>query len=252
LRKTSDGDVRIRIDHVTKTFLVRHQNSLKETAIALFRRRRLASPWAALDDVSFDIREGESVALIGFNGSGKSTLLKLISGVFRPNGGSIGLRGRVVGLIEVGGGFHGDLTGRQNVYLNAAILGMSRAETDERFDRIVEFAGVGEFLDTEVKHYSSGMFVRLAFSVAIHVEHDILLIDEVLAVGDEPFQKKCFDKLAELQSAGKTIVVVSHDFASIQRVCERGIVLDAHKVVYDGPVAAAIEKLRSIEGADRG
>jgi len=249
LPRTSEldaADVAIRVSRVRKTFVLHHTHSLKETVVAFFRRRKLTSSFDALRDISFDIGKGESVGLLGFNGSGKSTLLKLVSGVFRPDSGEIGVRGRVAGLIEVGGGFHPDLTGRENVYLNAAILGMTEAETDLYYDDIVAFAEIPDFMDTEVKHYSSGMFVRLAFAVAIHVEHDILLIDEVLAVGDEPFQKKCFAKLAELKAAGKTIVVVSHDLPAVQRVCDRGIVIHQHEIVFDGPVADAVARLRSL------
>ncbi len=247
--KTSDAstaEYAIRVRDVRKTFLLRHTHSLKETFVAFFRRRSLSSTFDALNGVSLDIRVGETVALLGFNGSGKSTLLKLLSGVLLPDRGDIGIRGRVAGLIEVGGGFHPDLTGRENVYLNAAILGMTEAETRERYDRIVEFSEIADFMDTEVKHFSSGMFVRLAFAVAIHVEHDILLIDEVLAVGDEPFQAKCFAKIDELKSAGKTIVLVTHDLGAAQRVCERGIVLHQHEVAFDGPSAKAVKTLRSL------
>lgn len=236
----------IRVVDVRKSFVLHHTHSLKETVVAFFRRKTLTSVFDALRGVTLDIHEGESVALLGFNGSGKSTLLKLISGVFLPDTGRIGIRGRVAGLIEVGGGFHPDLTGRENVFLNAAILGMSEQETRDRYDAIVDFAEISEFMDTEVKFYSSGMFVRLAFAVAIHVEHDILLIDEVLAVGDEPFQRKCFAKLDELRAAGKTIVIVSHDLAGVQRLCDRGILLSQHEVVFDGPIEKAVTTLRSL------
>ena len=239
-------DVAIRVVDVRKSFILHHTHSLKETVVAFFRRKTLTSAFDALRGVSLDIHQGESVALLGFNGSGKSTLLKLISGVFLPDSGAIGIRGRVAGLIEVGGGFHPDLTGRENVYLNAAILGMTEEETRERYDAIVEFAEIAEFMDTEVKFYSSGMFVRLAFAVAIHVEHDILLIDEVLAVGDEPFQRKCFEKLDQLRAAGKTIVIVSHDFSAVQRLCDRGVLLNEHQVVFDGPIEEAVSAIRGL------
>jgi len=235
----------VHVDSVRKTFVLHHTHSLKESFVALLRRKRLTSTFNALESISIDIHEGESVALLGLNGSGKSTLLKLISGVLRPDSGEIGVRGRVAGLIEVGAGLHPDLSGRENVYLNAAILGMTREETEARFDEIVEFAGIAPFIDQEVKHYSSGMFLRLAFAVAIHTELDVLLVDEILAVGDEPFQKKCLARIAELQQAGKTLVVVSHDLGMVQRVCERGIVLRKGEVVFDGPSAEAVEFMRA-------
>jgi ABC-2 type transport system ATP-binding protein len=230
---------------VTKRFLLRHTHSLKETIIAAVKRKPLASSFDALHDVDFTIKAGESVALLGFNGSGKSTLLKLISGVLLPDGGEVLTKGRVAGLIEVGAGFHPDLSGRENVYLNAAILGMTEKEIDARFDEIVAFSEIERFIDTEVKHYSSGMFLRLAFSVAIHTEVDILLVDEILSVGDEPFQRKCLAKIAELSAAGKTLVVVSHDLGMVQNVCQRGIVIREGRVVFDGPSAEAVAHLRS-------
>jgi len=235
----------VHVDDVRKTFVLHHTHSLKESVVALLRRKRLTSAFNALEGISIDIHEGESVALLGLNGSGKSTLLKLISGVLRPDAGRIGVRGRVAGLIEVGAGLHPDLSGRENVYLNAAILGMSREETDARFDEIVEFAEIAPFIDQEVKHYSSGMFLRLAFAVAIHTELDVLLVDEILAVGDEPFQQKCLAKIEQLQEAGKTLVVVSHDLDMVQRVCERGIVLRKGRVVFDGPSAEAVRFMRA-------
>ncbi len=193
---------RVVIDDVHKAFKLRHTHSIKETALAALRRKPLTTNFHALDGVSFKIGEGESVALLGFNGSGKSTMLKLISGVLEPDTGTVLTRGRVAGLIEVGAGFHPDLSGRENIFLNAAILGMSKKETEARYDEIVAFSEIEKFIDTEVKHYSSGMFLRLAFSVAIHTEMDVLLIDEILSVGDEPFQKKCLARVRELHAQG--------------------------------------------------
>ncbi|MFD3448509.1 ABC transporter ATP-binding protein [Microbacteriaceae bacterium 4G12] len=233
------------VDGVRKTFLFRHTHSIKETVIAAVRRKPLASTFDALKDVSFTIQQGESVALLGFNGSGKSTLLKLISGVLRPDAGAIRTRGRVAGLIEVGAGFHPDLSGRENIYLNAAILGMSKTEIDERFDDIVAFSEIEKFIDTEVKHYSSGMFLRLAFSVAIHTEVDILLVDEILSVGDEPFQRKCLDRIRELHQQGKTLVVVSHDLDMVARLCDRGILVDQGTLAFDGDATDAVERMRA-------
>ncbi|NNC13071.1 ABC transporter ATP-binding protein [Planctomonas sp. JC2975] len=231
------------VKNVTKTFILRHTHSFKEAFVGFIRRKKLSTTFSALSDVSLEIHEGEAVALLGYNGSGKSTLLKLISGVLLPDKGRILTRGRLAGLIEVGAGFHPDLTGRDNVYLNAAILGMSRKEIDERFDDIVAFSEIGGFIDTEVKHYSSGMFLRLAFSVAIHTELDILLVDEILAVGDAPFREKCQRKIEELILQGKTMVVVSHDMAMVSALCQRGVVIRKGKVVFDGPIEDAIGAL---------
>lgn len=234
------------VEGVRKTFQIRHTHSMKEAFISRVQRKKVgSSPYNALDDVSFTVAEGESVAVLGFNGSGKSTLLKLVSGVLEPDAGRVLTRGRVAGLIEVGAGFHPDLSGRENVYLNAAILGMNKSEIDERFDRIVEFSEIGEFIDQEVKHYSSGMFLRLAFSVAIHVELDVLLVDEILSVGDAPFRKKCTEKIHELAQAGKTMLIVSHNMAMVQELCERGVVIRKGKKVFDGPIAAAVEAMNA-------
>ena len=230
---------------LSKRFLLRHTHSLKESVIAAFRRKALSTTFDALNDVSFEICEGESVALLGFNGSGKSTLLKLISGVLQPDGGEVLTRGRVAGLIEVGAGFHPDLSGRENIYLNAAILGMAQKEIDARYDEIVEFSEIGQFIDTEVKHYSSGMFLRLAFSVAIHTEVDILLVDEILSVGDEPFQRKCLEKIRQLHLDGKTLVVVSHDLEMVADLCERAILINKGNVVFDGESHEAVSRLRA-------
>ncbi len=236
---------RILVDDVHKQFRLRHTHSIKETFVAAMKRKRLTSEFQALDGVSFEIGEGESVALLGYNGSGKSTMLKLISGVLRPDQGKVLTRGRVAGLIEVGAGFHPDLSGRENIYLNAAILGMTKKEIEQRFEAIVEFSEIERFIDTEVKHYSSGMFLRLAFSVAIHTEVDVLLIDEILSVGDEPFQRKCLARVRELHAQGKTLVVVSHDLNMVSDLCERGILLRDGKVRFDGPSKQAVEVMRA-------
>lgn len=245
MRRTSElTKKRIVVDNMTKSFTLRHTHSIKETFVAAAKRRPLTTKFRALDGVSFDVGEGEAVALLGFNGSGKSTTLKMISGVLRPDSGSVLTRGRVAGLIEVGAGFHPDLSGRENVYLNAAILGMTRKETEARFDDIVAFSEIEKFIDTEVKHYSSGMFLRLAFSVAIHTEVDILLIDEILSVGDEPFQRKCLERIRSLHAAGKTLVVVSHDLNMVSDLCERGILLEDGKVSFDGDSHEAVALMR--------
>lgn len=234
------------VEGATKYFLRRNSHSFKEAFIGWLQKKKVRTDqFLALDEISFQVGEGESVAILGMNGSGKSTTLKLVSGVLEPDGGRVLTRGRVAGLIEVGAGFHPDLSGRENVYLNAAILGMSRKETDEKFDDIVAFSEIGEFIDQEVKHYSSGMFMRLAFSVAIHVHLDTLLVDEVLSVGDAPFRAKCALKIKELTARGVTMLVVSHDMNMVQELCSRGIVIAKGKMVFDGPIAEAVEFLRS-------
>ena len=237
----------IEINTINKQFVLRHSRSLKETAVWLLKGRKgdLTEKFHALKDVDLSIRQGETVALLGFNGSGKSTLLKHISGVMLPDSGTVRTRGRVAGLIEVGAGFHPDLTGRDNVYLNAAILGMTEQETKDRFDSIIEFSEIGQFIDTEVKFYSSGMYLRLAFAVAVHTNPDVFLIDEILAVGDEPFQRKCLNKIQELAQMGVTLVVVSHDLDLVSRICQRGVVLEHGAVSFDGPIKEAVAQLRA-------
>jgi ABC-2 type transport system ATP-binding protein len=227
------------IDSVSKRFTLRHARSIREMTIRAVRRQDLSESFNALDDVSLTIYQGETVALMGLNGSGKSTLLKMISGVMRPDRGSVRVRGRIAGLIDVGAGLHPDLTGRENVYLNGAILGMSEAEIKSKFDAIVEFSGVERFLDNQVRFYSSGMFMRLAFSIAAHTEPDIFLIDEVLAVGDPPFREKCLRRIRELRGEGRTMVIVAHDIQMLTRLCDRGVTLRRGKVVFDGDPAEA-------------
>ena len=239
----------IEISHVQKRFTLRHNRSLKELAVALVRGKGLSDTFLALDDVSLTVQEGETVALLGFNGSGKSTLLKLISGVLQPDSGTIGTRGRVAGLIEVGAGFHPDLTGRENVLLNGAILGMSEKQVQQRFDDIVAFSEIEKFIDTEVKFYSSGMYLRLAFAVAVFTDPDIFIIDEILSVGDEPFQRKSLGRVKELSEEGKTLLVVSHDFDVVRKVCDRGVWIEHGRVRSDGPIDEVIEQFRAAENA---
>ncbi|MEN3344949.1 MAG: type transport system ATP-binding protein [Arthrobacter sp.] len=237
----------IEVSNVSKEFVLRHTRSIKEAVVWLVKGRKgdLSKKFHALKDVSLMVETGETVALLGLNGSGKSTLLKHISGVMLPDSGSVYTRGRVAGLIEVGAGFHPDLSGRDNVYLNGAILGMTENQVNERFDAIVEFSEIGEFIDTEVKFYSSGMYLRLAFSVAVHTDPEVFLIDEILAVGDEPFQRKCIAKIQELAGHGKTLVVVSHDLDLVSRICSRGVYLEHGNVVFDGPIHEAVALLRA-------
>ena len=236
----------IEVKNINKQFVLRHTRSMKEAFVWLIKGRKgdLSEKFHALRDVSLEVKQGESVALLGLNGSGKSTLLKHISGVMLPDSGTVGTRGRVAGLIEVGAGFHHDLSGRDNVYLNGAILGMTEEEINEKFDSIVEFSEIGQFIDTEVKFYSSGMYLRLAFSVAVHTDPEVFLVDEILAVGDEPFQKKCIAKIKQLAEEGKTLVVVSHDLDLVAGVCERGVLLDHGQVVMDAPVRDVVSHMR--------
>jgi lipopolysaccharide transport system ATP-binding protein len=194
----------------------------------------------ALKDVNLEIRDGDVVGVIGRNGSGKSTLLKILSKITAPTEGRALIKGRIASLLEVGTGFHTELTGRENVYMNAAILGMTKSETDQRFDEIVDFSGVEKFIDTPVKRYSSGMMVRLAFAVAAHIEPEILIIDEVLAVGDAAFQKKCLGKVSEVAREGRTILFVSHQAAAVENLCTRGVVLDGGRVVFEGTQTEAL------------
>ncbi|WP_396668663.1 ABC transporter ATP-binding protein [Microbacterium sp. R86528] len=243
----------VTIEGVSKRFIIRKDNSLKERVVTFGRRGRThREVFDSLHDVSFSIRAGTTVGLMGPNGSGKSTLLKLIGGIIEPSSGKIARRGRLAALLELGAGFHPDLSGRDNVYLNASILGLSREETDARFDDIVAFSEIADFIDTQVKFYSSGMYVRLAFAVAIHTDPDILLVDEVLAVGDEAFQRKCLDKIREFQREGRTIILVSHSASQVMEVCDEGVVLSAGEVVFIGPVDEAAKVHREVlEGKRR-
>lgn len=237
----------VRISNVSKRFTVRKDSSLKERIVTLGRAGRAhKQDFWALSDVSLDIRAGNTIGLIGHNGSGKSTLLKVIGGIIQPTSGSVEQRGRIAALLELGAGFHPDLTGRENVFLNASVLGLSAEETAAQFDAILEFSGVGEFIDTQIKFYSSGMYVRLAFAIAVHTDPDILLVDEVLAVGDEQFQRKCLDKIREFQSEGRTIIIVSHALDQIAALCDRVILLNRGQMAYDGIPVTAIERFREL------
>ena len=222
------------VDHVTKDFKLRFHRTLKQVLVAKARGEQTYERFVAVDDVSFTIEQGESVGLMGLNGSGKSTLLKMIIGVMKPQSGSVHARGRIAGLIATGAGFHHMLSGRENIYLNAAVLGMTEKQVDKVFDQIVEFADLGQFIDMPVGMYSSGMHSRLGFAIAIHVDSDIFLIDEALAVGDKPFKKKCIEKIAEISQSGRTIMYVSHAAASVAKLCERVVILEQGKLGYDG------------------
>jgi ABC-2 type transport system ATP-binding protein len=217
--------------------------SLKELAL---RQKQSSEDFWALRDVSVEVGHGETVGLIGANGSGKSTLLKVLAGILQPTMGSVTVNGRVASLLELGAGFNGELSGRDNVYLNASLLGLRRREVDALFDDIVAFSELEEFIDNAVKHYSSGMYVRLGFAVAVHIDPDILLVDEVLAVGDEAFQAKCLAKIAEFQEQGRTILFVSHALGLVEEICSRAIVLNHGRVAFDGPAAYATGTLRGL------
>jgi lipopolysaccharide transport system ATP-binding protein len=261
----------IKVDNLGKKYLISHEGRERYVALrdVLTRKAKKAGKkflhpfkkeslkrnskeefWA-LKDVSFEVSKGERIGIIGRNGAGKSTLLKLLSRITEPTEGSIRLRGRVSSLLEVGTGFHPELTGRENVYLNGAILGMSRAEINRKFDEIVEFAEVEKFLDTPVKRYSSGMQVRLAFSVAAHLEPEILLVDEVLAVGDVAFQKKCLGKMEDVsRESGRTILFVSHNMAAIRQLCNRGILFMNGKIVATGEMGHVLKSYMSTIGEE--
>jgi lipopolysaccharide transport system ATP-binding protein len=215
--------------------------SLRERLLQPFQKQQTDTFWA-LQDINFDVYEGECIGIIGRNGAGKSTLLKILSQITPPTKGYIKARGRVASLLEVGTGFHPELTGRENVYLNGSILGLRRAEINAKFDEIVNFSGVEKFLDTPLKHYSSGMRLRLAFSVAAHLEPEILLIDEVLAVGDAEFQKKCLGKMDEVSKSGRTVIFVSHNLGAVKELCSKGILIDIGKTKYIGSIDSTLTK----------
>jgi len=232
----------IKADHLYKTYKLydNPKDRLVEAVIPFAKKRH--TEFNALGDVSFSVEKGESVGIIGKNGSGKSTLLKILTGVITESAGSLKTKGRIAALIELGAGFNPEYTGMENIYLNAAIMGCSKAETDGKIDSILEFAEIGDFIYQPVKTYSSGMFVRLAFSVAIHVNPDILIVDEALAVGDYRFQAKCYNKFEELKEQGKTVLFVSHDIDAVRRFCTRAIWLDAGELILDGDVRDVTSK----------
>jgi lipopolysaccharide transport system ATP-binding protein len=257
------SEAAIKVEGLGKKYLLRHQAGGRHRYVALrdvlagkFKGLLSRKPdggnskveefWA-LKDVSFEIKPGEAVGIIGRNGAGKSTLLKLLSRITEPTEGRIELAGRVASLLEVGTGFHPELTGRENIFLNGAILGMHRAEIKQKFDEIVAFAEVEKFLDTPVKHFSSGMYMRLAFAVAAHLEPEILIVDEVLAVGDIEFQKKCLAKMDDVSHSGRTILFVSHNMDAILRLCSRAILLQAGRVLEAGPVQPVVTRYTTIQ-----
>jgi lipopolysaccharide transport system ATP-binding protein len=249
------SELAIRVEHLGKQYRLGGQQALystfRETLVNAAKTpvrwlkgelRTGRNKFWALEDISFEIKHGEAVGIIGRNGAGKSTLLKILSRITNPTRGRVDIYGRVGSLLEVGTGFHPELTGRENIYLNGAILGMSRVEIVRKFDEIVNFSGIEKFLDTPVKHYSSGMYVRLAFAVAAHLEPEILVVDEVLAVGDAEFQKKCLGKMGDVAKEGRTVLFVSHNMAAVKRLCSRTIYLEKGNIYFDGETSAAIQE----------
>ena len=241
------SNVAVRVDHVTKSFRMYHERNQSLKSAIMRGRTSVHEDFLALKDVSFDVPTGSTFGLIGSNGSGKSTLLKCLANIYYPNQGSISHFGRIAAMLEVGSGFHAELSGRENVFLNGSILGMSRKEVSRKFDEIVEFSGVEQFIDQPVKNYSSVMYVRLGFAIAINVDPDILVVDEVLAVGDQDFQDKCYRKFADFREAGKTVILVSHSMATVQSMCDRVAWLDHGELKAvgeaEGTVAAYLDSL---------
>jgi lipopolysaccharide transport system ATP-binding protein len=240
-RKLS-GNTAVTIEHVSKSFRIYAERNQSLKSAVLRHKRATYEDFWALKDVSLEIPEGSAFGLMGHNGSGKSTLLKCIARILQPNDGSIRTRGRLAAMLELGSGFHPELTGRDNVYLNGSILGMTKLEIDRKFEAITEFAGVGAFIDQPVKNYSSGMYVRLGFSVAIHVEPEILLVDEILAVGDMQFQARCAEKFADFKQQGRTVVVVSHGLGDLRTFCDTAAWLDHGRLIDVGPAARIVDE----------
>lgn len=234
-----DKNIAIKLENVSKKFKRGRKLLLKEALLDLFKLAKQEDFWA-LQKINFQIKKGEAVGIVGANGSGKSTILKLIAGVLTPTSGSITVQGKIGPLIELGAGFHPELTGRENIYLNGTILGLSIKEIDDKFDRIVDFSELSDFIDTPVKHYSSGMYMRLGFSIAIHIDPEILLIDEVLMVGDAAFQGKSFNVFDEFKKNGKTIILISHDLGAIKSVCSKIMVLKKGQLIYFGKISEGI------------
>ena len=251
------SDIAIRVEGLSKAYQIRHSQArssyrtLREDLIALARRplsggdKQSREQFWALDDVSFDVKHGEALGIIGRNGAGKSTLLQILSRITKPTKGTATVYGRVGSLLEVGTGFHPELTGRENIYLNGAILGMTKRDIQRHFDEIVAFAEIDQFLDTPVKRYSSGMYMRLAFAVAAHLEPEVLVVDEVLAVGDAAFQKKCLGKMSEVAQGGRTVLFVSHNMAAVQQLCERAVLLEHGQITNSGSATGVVQRYLS-------
>ena len=239
----------IKVENISKRYALGEKQpyySLRDSISDIFKKRKPKEEFWALKDINFEVAQGETVGIIGRNGAGKSTLLKILSRITPPTSGKITMHGRVASLLEVGTGFSPELTGRENIYLNGAILGMSKKEINRKFDEIVAFSEIEKFLDTPVKRYSSGMYVRLAFAVAAHLEPEILIVDEVLAVGDANFQKKCLGKMGEVAKGGRTVLFVSHNMAAVKSLCRKAVILDGGDKVFEGSTGEAIEKYLEI------
>jgi len=235
----------IKLDRVSKQYRLRTPSNSPKRWYSIPVRKRSTPMWA-LRDVSFQVEEGEALGIVGHNGAGKTTILRILSSITTPSRGEITIRGRLAALVEVGSGFHPELTGRENIDLHGAMLGMRSSEIRRKLDSIIEFAGVDQYIDVPVKRYSSGMYVRLGFSIAAHLDPDILLLDEVLAVGDVAFQAKCLDRIAELRRAGRTIIFISHDLASVYRLCDRALLLNHGRVVAEGPPRQVIDEYQQM------
>ena len=243
-----ENDYAIRVKDLYKDFKLNSDKARTLKEKILFSKRNKVDKVHILKDITLDIKKGETVALIGTNGSGKSTLLKLMTKIIFPTKGTIKVNGKLTSLLELGAGFHPDFTGRENIYFNAAIFGLTKHEIDKRLNTIIEFSELGDFIDSPVRTYSSGMYMRLAFSVAINVDADILLIDEILAVGDKHFQDKCFAKLHELKNSEKTIVIVTHDLAQVKKLCNRAVWIKDGKIKMDGNPKEVVDKYIEICG----
>ena len=230
----------VEVRNVTKTFKRSSEPAKTVKERILTFKDNSVETFNALEDVSFDVKAGETIGILGHNGSGKSTLLKCIAGTLRPSAGAVGVRGRLSALLELGAGFHPDLTGRENVYLNGSILGFSRLRIDQIFDDIVEFSELSDFIDSQVKHYSSGMYARLGFAVAVNLEPDVLLVDEVLSVGDEAFQRKCMERVRGFQDEGRTILLVTHSPEQVRQVCKQAVIIDHGKMLHHGDVGEGV------------
>jgi ABC-type polysaccharide/polyol phosphate transport system ATPase subunit len=232
----------IRLENVTQRFRVIHErpDTMRELFSKMFRHNSSFHDFEAVKNASLEVTKGQALGIIGRNGSGKSTLLKIIAGVYRPTSGTVEVNGTLAPLIELGAGFHHELTGRENILLNGLLMGYSKREMQEREQSIIDFADIGEFIDAPVKQYSSGMYMRLAFSVATEVNPQILLVDEILAVGDIGFQEKCFERISKFREAGKTIVMVTHIMANLQRICERAVLIDHGSILVDGTPDEAV------------
>jgi len=235
------SDIAVSVDHVSKSFRLYHERNQTLKSAIMRGRRSVHEDFWALRDVSFDVPAGSTFGLIGSNGSGKSTLLKCLANIYYPNEGSITHFGKVAAMLEVGSGFHSELSGRENIFLNGSILGMSKKEITRKYDEIVDFSGVEQFIDQPVKNYSSGMYVRLGFAIAINVDPDILVVDEVLAVGDSEFQEKCFQKFKDLKAAGKTVILVSHSMETVKQMCDQAAWLNHGELMIAGDAQATIQ-----------